>query len=93
MIVKIETIKTLHWICYVFAKLCHKALIKNKRIYSWYWIILPNWRWYLCKYGEKYYKERYSTPSIEIENPPKMNRKELFITNGYKYKLMFWKQK
>lgn len=66
----------------LFAHICEYSLSKNYNVYSWFWIILPNWRYYLrlCytsnhrKYGR--YSDFYWKP----------NRVELWKINGYKYK-------
>ena len=67
-----------------FAYKCHVALIEKKKIYSWYWLFLPNWRWYLLRYRNKEFKDRYHSSTVK----PKYNRVELFKINGYKYKLI-----
>jgi len=69
----------------------HKEIIKSnftkqykRSPYSWMWLILPHWRWYLAKYEPKKYAQRYSDATTD--RPPKSHRLKLWKINGYKYK-------
>ncbi len=72
-----------------FALKCHDKLKSGSKLYSWYWIILPHWRWYLLKYNNEEFKNRYS-PYSDYNNCPKSYRLKLWRINDYKYKLKFW---
>ena len=83
-LIKIEVkLNILEYFKVLFALKCHKALINKKRIYSWCWILLPNWRWYLIEYKNEEFKNRYSAPKLK----PKNERLILWKLNGFKYKL------
>ncbi len=69
---------------YIFARLfCVVALEKNKNLYSFYWLILPNWRYYIRFYHSKDDK-RFGKYTNHYWKP---NRIKLFKLNGYKNKL------
>ena len=74
---------------YLIARyLCVIALEKDLKIYSWLWLLLPNWRYYLrLKYNDKHNRfGRYSS------NYWKPDRIKLFRVNNYRYKLCLIKQ-
>lgn len=68
-----------------FSLKCEKAM--GTKFYSWYWIICPNWRWYLLQFRPDLYKDKYKVSFNEV------NRLRLWRINGYKYKLRIWKKK
>lgn len=70
---------------YLIARyLCVIALEKDLNIYSWLWLLLPNWRYYLRRvYTQKHLRfGRYS------DHYWKPKRFEIWRINGYKYKLI-----
>ncbi len=69
---------------YLIARyLCVISLEKEWKIYSWLWLLLPNWRYYLrLNYDDNH--PRFGRYSNHYWKP---NRVDLFRKNGYKYKL------
>ena len=93
------SLRGMNWIKFLFARfVCVVVLEKSMRlesmkkdsstyrsIYSWCWIILPDWRYYLRKKHVDRHKRfgRYDNHKWN----PKPNRVQLWKLNGYKYKL------
>lgn len=81
---KTKTFKTTNYLKFLFARyFCVTALEKNKKIYSIYWLILPNWRYYL---RQKYSKsnKRFGRYNSEYWKP---NRIQIWKINNYKIRL------
>jgi len=62
--------------------LCVTSLERGLSIYSWLWLLLPNWRYYLRQKYSKTHKRfgKYSDMYV------KPDRIRLWKVNGFKYK-------
>ena len=74
----------INWIGFLFARyFCVISLERESKLYAWYWLILPNWRYYLRLYYKDGHK-RFGKYSKEYFKP---DRIKIWKINGYKLKI------
>lgn len=75
--------KFYQYVLYQVSLKCAKELEKDSKLYSWMWLLLPNWRYYVRLRHDKNDK-RFGKYSYAYNKP---DRVRIWKINGYKYKL------